>query len=134
MNIFQNLTMRAIAIIVSTLVIVSCGSVHTLNGDIVVKKESSSLARFLNVTVESAESSTSISGTLENKGASRKKMPGHVDVAILTKDEEVVKEIRAELKRVSHQPTQAIFNVVMDYEVPSNGIVLVKHHKSELHE
>ncbi len=106
---------------------------HTTNGDIVVKKEASSLARFLNVTVDSAESGTSISGTLEHKGASRKKIPGHVDVAIFSKDKEVIYEASAELERVTHQPTQAIFNVVIGQEVPSNGIVLVKHHKSELH-
>jgi hypothetical protein len=114
--------------------IASCGSVHTNNSDILVKKESSSLARFLNVTVESTESETSISGTLEHKGPSRKKIPGHVEVVILTKDEELVNEVRAELERVSSQPRHAIFKVVIDQEVPSNGIVIVKHHASRLHE
>ena len=86
MSTSQHPTMRAIAILMVTLVLASCGSVHTTNGDISVKKKASSIARFLNVTVESAESGTSISGTLEHKGASRKKIPGHVDVAILTKN------------------------------------------------
>lgn len=117
-----------------TLVLASCGSVHTTNGDISVMKKASSIARFLNVSVDSADSRTSISGTLENKGASRKKIPGHVDVAILSKDKEVVNEARAELERVSHQPRYAVFSIVMDHEVPSNGIVIVKHHKSKLHE
>jgi hypothetical protein len=55
-------------------------------------------------------------------------------VAILTKDEEVLTEVRAELERVSHQPRQAIFNVVIEHEVPSNGIVFVKLHRSDRHE
>ena len=134
MSTSRHLTMRTIAILMVTLAVVSCGSVHTTNGDIVVKKETSSLARFLNVTVDSAESGTSVSGTLEHKGASRKKIPGHVDVAILTKDEEVVNEARAELKRVSHQPRYAVLSIVMDQKVPNNGIVLVKHHRSDRHE
>ena len=134
MSTSRHLTMRTIAILMVTLAVVSCGSVHTTNGDIVVKKETSSLARFLNVTVDSAESGTSVSGTLEHKGASRKKIPGHVDVVILTKDKEVVNEVRAELERVSHKPRQAVFNVIIDQEVPSNGMVLVSHHRSDRHE
>ena len=134
MNIFQNPKMRVIAILLLALALVSCGSVHTSNGNITVKKEPSAFARFLNVTVEPINSGTSISGTLEHKGASRKKIPGHVDVAILTKEKEVVNEVRAELERVSHQPRHAVFNVVMDQEVPSNGMVLVTHHRSDRHE
>lgn len=134
MNIFQYPKLRVIAMLVSTLAIVSCGTVHTSNGGIIVKKDPTSFARFLNVTVERINSGTSISGTLERKGAIRKKIPGHVDVAILTKDKEVVNEVRAELERVSHQPRYAVFNVVIDQEVPSNGIVLVTHHQSDRHE
>lgn len=134
MDASQYFIIRIIAILMVTLVLASCGSVHTTNGDISVMKKASSIARFLNVSVDSADSRTSISGTLENKGASRKKIPGHVDVAILSKDKEVVNEARAELERVSHQPRYAVFSIVMDHEVPSNGIVIVKHHKSKLHE
>jgi hypothetical protein len=50
-----------------TLAISSCGLTHTTNGDIVVKKEPSSIVHFLNVTVESTESDTLITGTLEQK-------------------------------------------------------------------
>ncbi len=134
MSTSQHPAMRAIAILMVTLAIASCGSVHTKNDDIVVKKDPSSIARFLNVTVESSESSTSISGTLEHKGASRKKIPGHVDVAILDKDEEIINEVSAKLERVSHQRRHAVFSVLMDQKVPTNGMVLVKHHRSDRHE
>ena len=130
----QHLILKAVTIFVFSLAIASCGSVHTYNGDVVVKKNASSFARFLNVTVDSAESGTLIIGTLERKGAIRKKIAGHVDVAILTKDKEVLTEVRAELERVSHQPRHAVFNVKIDQEVPSNGIVLVTHHRSDRHE
>lgn len=134
MNIFQNPKMHVIEILLLTLTLASCGSVHTSNGNITVKKEASSFARFLNVTVEPLNSGTSISGTLEHKGASRKKIPGHVDVAILTKDDEIIYEVRAELERVSHQPRYAVFDIVMDQEVPSDSTILVKHHRSDRHE
>lgn len=55
-------------------------------------------------------------------------------MVILTKDKEVVNEVRAELERVSHKPRQAVFNVIIDQEVPSNGMVLVSHHRSDRHE
>ena len=121
--------------LLSMLVLISCGTVHTSNGDILIKKEPSSLVRFLNVTVKPINSGTSISGTLERKkSASRENKLGHVDVVILTKDKEVVNEVRAELERVSHKPRQAVFNVIIDQEVPSNGMVLVSHHRSDRHE
>ena len=134
MNIFQFPTIPRVTILVSMIALVSCGSVHTSNNDIAVKKEPLSFTRFLNVTVEPVNSGTSISGTLERKDASRKIIPGHVDVVILTNDDEIINEARAELERVSHQKQHAVFSIVMDQEVPSNGTVLVKHHSSDRHE
>ena len=132
MNIFQNPKMHVIEILLLTLTLASCGSVHTPNGNITVKKEVSSFARFLNVTVEPVNSGTSISGTLEYKGASRKKILGHVDVVILTNEKEVVNEVRAELERMSHR--HAVFSITLEESVSQKDMVLVKYHRSDRHE
>lgn len=49
MYIFQYSKLHIITMLLSMLVLISCGTVHTSNGDILIKKEPSSFARFLNV-------------------------------------------------------------------------------------
>ena len=67
MYIFQYSKLHINTMLLSMLVLICCGTVHTSNGDILIKKEPSTFARFLNVTVKPINSGTSISGILERK-------------------------------------------------------------------
>ena len=49
MYIFQYSKLHINTMLLSMLVLICCGTVHTSNGDILIKKEPSSFARFLNV-------------------------------------------------------------------------------------
>lgn len=134
MKIFKYSKLYVIVLLVSTLVLLSCGTVHTSNSDIIVKKEPSSLARFLNVKVDSTDSGTLVSGTLEGKGIVRKNIPGHVDVVIVNNNSESVSMGKATLERVTSQPRYATFSVILQEQVPPNSTVLVTHHLGDIHE
>lgn len=127
-------TMRAIAILVTSLTIVSCSSVYTKEGNYIVEKKASTIARYLTVTAEPSESGVTVRGTMERKNKSRLKMPGHLEITLLTKTGDIVDEMTTEIKRVRHKSRIFEFNAESNQQLPEGGRVQIIHHLNRSHE
>ena len=93
----------------------------------IVKKESSSLLRFQDVRVASADSTITVKGSL--RSTIRSSIPGHVDITFLSPEGDVLHELSADIHKLKYKSRDYHFHAEVSVVLPENSTVELVYHR-----
>jgi len=91
------------------------------------KKETSSLLRFHNVRVVSADSIVTVKGSL--RATIRSTIPGHVDITFLSPEGDVLHALSADIHKIKQKSRDYHFHAEAPVVLSDDSTVVVAYHR-----